>query len=219
MTTRKPRILLADDHALLAEGVRKILEPHFEIVGIAENGRSLLELAENLRPDAVLVDVSMPLLNGIDAARQLRSLVPDSKIIFVTMHEDRALDAFEAGGSGYVLKHSAGSELVFAVEEVLAGRFYVTPAVAKDVVRSAFSGDVTRDRGPEGRRGKDALTPRQREVIQLVAEGKTVKEVAEILGISVKTVEYHKTRIMQTLDLHTTADLTKYAVSRGIASL
>jgi DNA-binding NarL/FixJ family response regulator len=212
MSSRRARLLLADDHALLAEGIRKILEPEFDIVGTAENGRLLLELAKELRPDVILVDVSMPLLNGIDAARHLRTLVPDSRIIFLTMHEDRVLEAFEAGGAGYVLKHAASSELVFAIHEVLHGRFYVTPAVARDVVASAFD-------GAGARRAKPALTPRQREVLQLVAEGKTVKEIASILGIAVKTVEYHKTRLMETLDLHTTAELTKYAVSHGIASL
>lgn len=218
MISKRPRILVADDHALLAEGIRKILEPHFDIVGTADNGRVLLERAKDLRPDVILVDVAMPLLNGIDAARRLKMAVPDSRIIFVTMHDDRVLEAFDAGGSGYVLKSSAASELVFAIREVLAGRLYVTPAVTKDVVRSAVEerGGRGRSRGP---RDKKNLTPRQVEVLQLVAEGKTVKEIASILGIAVKTVEFHKTRIMRTLDLHTTADLTKYAVAHGIASL
>ena len=216
---RTPRVLLADDHTLVLEGIKKLLEPHFDLVGTVEDGRALLEAAKTLKPDVVLADISMPLLNGIDAARQLRKTLPDAKIIFLTMHSDPTYvaEAFRAGAAGYLLKRSAASELVFAIEEVLKGRFYVTPAVAKDVLGDVFGENEASRRKPptEGR----SLTPRQREVLQLVAEGKSIKEIATILDISIKTVEFHKSRIMEELDLHTTAELTKYAVAHGIASL
>lgn len=216
---KKARVLLADDHTLVLEGIKKLLEPHFDLVGTVEDGRALLEEAAKLEPDVILVDISMPLLNGIDAARQLRKSVPDAKIVFLSMHADAAYvsEAFRAGGAGYLLKRSAASELVFAIGEVLKGRYYVTPAVAKDVLRDVFDEPEPSRREPPSRAPR--LTPRQREVLQLVAEGNTIKEIAAILDISIKTVEFHKSRIMEELDLHTTADLTKYAVAHGIASL
>jgi DNA-binding NarL/FixJ family response regulator len=216
---KKARVLLADDHTLVVEGIKKLLEPHFDLVGTVEDGRALLEAAKTSKPDVVLVDISMPLLNGIDAARQLRKILPDAKIVFLTMHADPTYvtEAFQAGGAGYLLKRSAASELVFAIEEVLKGRYYVTPAVAKDVLRDVF-GDAEASRREPPTKGP-SLTPRQREVLQLVAEGKSIKEIASILDISIKTVEFHKARIMDELDLHTTAELTKYAVAHGIASL
>lgn len=216
---KRPRVLLADDHTLVAQGIQKLLEPQFELVGTSADGRALLEDADRLRPDIILMDISMPLLNGIDAAKRLRKTVPESKIVFLTMHADPTYvsEAFRAGGLGYLLKRAAAAELVFALEEVLKGRYYVTPAVAKDVVRPVLERDARgRATPPEEAR---ELTPRQREVLQLVAEGKSIKEIAHILTISVKTVEFHKSRIMEELDLHTTADLTKYAVAHGIASL
>jgi len=215
----RARVLLADDHTLVLEGIGKLLEPHFELVGTAEDGRAAVEAAEELRPDVVLLDISMPLLNGIDAARRLRKLVPEAKILVLSMHSDPlyVTEAFRAGCSGYLLKRSAASELVFAIEEVLKGRFYVTPGVAREVMQPVFEDrGASRSRPPKESRD---LTPRQREVLQLVAEGKSIKEIANILGISVKTVEFHKSRIMTELDLHTTADLTKFAVAHGIASL
>lgn len=215
----RPRVLLADDHTLVAQGIQKLLEPRFELVGTSADGRSLLEDAARLKPDVILLDISMPLLNGIDAARKLRKVAPDAKLLFLTMHADPTYvtEAFRAGGLGYLLKRSAASELVFAIEEVLKGRYYVTPAVAKDVMRPVFDEDAPSRREPP--ESAPRLTTRQREVLQLVAEGKSIKEIASILDISVKTVEFHKSRIMEELDLHTTADLTKYAVSHGIASL
>lgn len=217
----RARVLLADDHTLVAEGIRKLLEPRFELVGVVENGRALLEAATTEvgpRPDVALVDISMPLLNGIDAARQLRKTAPEIKIVFLSMHADPAYvsEAFRAGGSAYLLKRSAATELVFAIEEVLKGRYYVTPEVAKDVIEP-----VLRQRGgapPLDLLDVPRLTPRQREVLQLVAEGKSLKEIAAILGISVKTVEFHKSRIMDGLDRHTTAELTRYAVAHGLVS-
>jgi DNA-binding NarL/FixJ family response regulator len=217
---KRPRVLLADDHPILTEGIERILEPRFELIGAVQDGRALVREAEWLDPDIVLVDISMPLLNGIDAARQLKKIEPRCKIVFLSMHADPdyVSEAFAAGASGYLLKSSFSSELVFALEEVLKGRYYVAPAVAKDVVEAFASGpgDASR-KGPPQPASK--LTPRQREVLQLVAEGKSVKEIACVLDVSVKTVEFHKTRIMEQLDLHSTAELTKYAVAHGLASL
>ena len=215
----RPRVLLADDHTLVLAGLGKLLEPHFDLVGTAEDGRATLEAAEELRPDVILLDISMPLLNGIDAARQLRKLVPEAKVLILSMHGDPlyVTEAFRAGCAGYLLKRSAASELVFAIEEVLKGRFYVTPGVVREVMQPVFE-DCSGSRKAPPKQGRE-LTPRQREVLQLVAEGKSIKEIAVILDISVKTVEFHKSRIMSELDLHTTADLTKFAVAHGIASL
>lgn len=210
----KPRILLADDHLLVLEGFKRILEAHCEVVGTVEDGRALLDAATRLNPALVLLDISMPLLNGIDAARELKALLPDVKIIMVTMHADPAYlnEAFKAGASGYLLKRSAGSELIQAIDSVLNGNFYVTPLLTKGLVNAARTGS-----SPPSTR-QTTLTPRQREVLQLVAEGKTIKEIAQILNISPKTVEFHKTQIMDHLDLRTTAELTKYAMTHGLTT-
>ena len=215
---RRPRVVLADDHTLVVQGIGKLLESHFDLVGIAGDGRAAIEAARTLRPDVILLDVAMPLLNGVEAARQIRKLAPDTKIVMLSMHADRMYvsAAFRAGCSGYLLKRSAASELVFAIEEVLKGRYYVTPAVASDVNHGDEEPGASRSKPPLG---APLLTPRQREVLQLVAEGKSIKEIASLLGISRKTVEFHKSRIMSELDLHTTAELTKFAIAHGIASL
>jgi DNA-binding NarL/FixJ family response regulator len=215
---KRARVILADDHRLVVQGIGKLLETHFDLVGTAGNGRAALEATRKLRPDVILLDVAMPLLNGVEAARQIRKLVPDTKIVMLSMHADRMYvsEAFRAGCSGYLLKRSAASELVFAIEEVLKGRYYVTPAVANDANQRVEVSDASRSKPPLR---APLLTPRQREVLQLVAEGKSIKEISNLLGISVKTVEFHKSRIMSELDLHTTADLTKFAVAHGIASL
>ncbi len=208
----RPRILLADDHTLVLDGFRKLLEDRCEVVGAAEDGRTLLRMAQELQPDIVTLDISMPQLNGVDAARKLKKTLPLIKLIFVTMHDDPAYvnEAFKAGASGYLLKRSAGSELLQAIQSVMDGQCYVTPLVAKGLVNSVITGDnptVSKD---------EPLTVRQREVLQLVAEGMTVKEIASALNISPKTVEFHKSHIMTQLDLHTTAELTKYALVHGL---
>lgn len=210
----KARILLADDHTLVVEGFRKLLEPEFELVGTVEDGRALLEAAPKLQPDVILLDISMPLLNGIDAARRLKKMMPDVKLIFVTMHADPAYvtEAFRVGATGYVLKRSAAADLLQAVRTVLNGHYYVAPLITKDVLHSLLASPAERQPGPE------PLSPRQREVLQLVAEGHSLKEIADILKISVKTVEYHKAQIMEQLDLHTTAELTKYAIAHGLTT-
>jgi DNA-binding NarL/FixJ family response regulator len=208
---------MADDHSLILAGLRKLVEEDCDVVGTVEDGRALVEAAQQLRPDLILLDISMPLLNGLEAARQLRSLVPDCKLIFLTMHASPtyATEAFQAGASGYLLKRSAASELGLAIASVLQGQHYLTPLLTKEVLDSVLKPST----GERGEPVSGALTARQREVLQLVAEGHGTKEIATILSVSVKTVEFHKSRIMQHLDLHTTADLTKYAIIHGITGL
>ncbi|MDP9132507.1 MAG: response regulator transcription factor [Nitrospirota bacterium] len=209
-----PRVLLADDHTLVLEGFRRIVEQRCEVVGAVEDGRALVEAATRLHPDLILLDISMPLLNGLDAARQIKKTRPDVKLIFVTMHADRAYvsEAFKAGASAYLLKRSAARELDQAIDSVLNGQYFVTALLTRDVVTSLSEGHTTLFAQ------RQELTPRQREVLQLVAEGRTIKEIAALLNISPKTVEFHKAQIMFHLDLHTTAELTKYALAHGLTS-
>ena len=211
----RPRVLLADDHTLVLEGLRRLLQDECELVGTAENGRELIDAAERLHPDVILLDISMPKLNGLEAARIVRQRIPDAKIIFLTMHADPtyAREAFRAGASGYLLKRSASSELVKAISVVLRGRTYVTPLFPADVLQPL--GADLRQLAPE----TGDLTSRQREVLQLVAEGFTAKEIGAQLGISKKTVEFHKGRIMDRLGLRTASELTKYAVAHGVTDL
>jgi DNA-binding NarL/FixJ family response regulator len=208
---RRPRILIADDHQLVVEGLRKLLEDEFEVVGTVDNGHALLAAAGRLKPDVILADVSMPLLNGIDACARLRGLVPSSRVVVLTMHADRsyAAEAFKAGAAGYVLKRSATSELVRAIHTVLRGQRYVARALPASILAGARLAG-------EARPGH--LTARQREVLQLVAEGRGAKQIAALLRISVKTVEFHKARLMDQLDLRSTAELTRYAVQHGIVA-
>lgn len=212
MTT--PRVLLADDHTLVLEGFRRIVEQRCQVVGTVEDGRSLLEAAVRLQPDLILLDISMPLLNGIDAARQVKKVLPDVKLVFVTMHADPAYvsEAFKAGAVAYLLKRSAARELDHAIDSVLKGQYFVTSLLTKDLVASLSEGHENLFSQ------RQDLTPRQREVLQLVAEGRTIKEIAALLNISPKTVEFHKAQIMFHLNLHTTAELTKYALSHGLTS-
>lgn len=208
----RPRLLLADDHTLLLEGIRLMLEPEFELAGSVEDGQALLAAAEKLKPDVILLDISMPVLNGIDAARQLRKIVPSSKLIFLTMHGDAdyVTEAFRVGASGYLLKRSAASELVTAIREVLKGHHYVSPLVTRNALELLMGGTKTDSKFADG------LTPRQRQVLQLVAEGRTRKEIAGTLGISVKTVEFHKATLARELNLRTSSDFTLYAIEHGI---
>ncbi|MGE3978539.1 MAG: response regulator [Nitrospira sp.] len=211
------RILMADDHSLVLAGLRRLVEELGDVVGTVEDGRALIEQAQRLRPDIILLDISMPLLNGLDAARQLTKLVPDSKLIFVTMHATPTYvtQAFEAGASGYLVKQSAAEELKQAIQAVRQGQRYMTPSVTKDAMGSMLHPS----REPTCKRPVTALTPRQREVLQLIAEGKSTKSIAFLLHISVKTVEFHRTRLMEELNLHSAAELTRYAVSEGLVSL
>lgn len=209
----RPRIMVADDHTLLLEGFRLMLEPEFELVGSVEDGQALLTEAQKLKPDVILLDISMPLLNGIDAASQLTKILPSARLIFVTQHSDSGFvtEAFRAGAAGYLLKRAAASELLTAIREVLKGHHYVSPLVARDTLDALLASSKTESKLPA-----DRLTPRQREVLQLVAEGRSRKEIATILNISVKTVEFHKATLMRELDLHTPPDLTRYAIEHGL---
>jgi DNA-binding NarL/FixJ family response regulator len=212
--SKTTRVLIGDDHVLVLEGLRRVLQDHFEISGTATDGRELVAAAKQLEPDVVLTDMSMPLLNGIEATRQIRAAVPNARIIVLTQNVDRdyARAAFDAGAAGYVVKQSAVTELVDAVRRVVAGEFYVSPLL----VDKNAAGAVDRKVNPRELFGA-TLTPRQREVLQLVAEGKSGKEIAYLLNVSVKTVDFHKADIMQRLGLHSTAELTRYALEHGIA--
>jgi DNA-binding NarL/FixJ family response regulator len=204
----KIRALIADDHGVVLEGLRHILEDAgCDVVGAAEDGREAVRLAETLHPDLLVLDISMPGLNGIEAARQIRRADPHVRLLFLSMHSDAVYvrEAFRAGGNGYLLKRSAVSELAPAIREVMQGRYYVTPLVTKQTIAHLLGGPGG------GNFGRD-LTPRQREVLQLVAEGKTAKEAAAILNLSVKTIEFHKNSIMDSLGLRTIAELTRYAM-------
>ena len=205
-----PRVLLADDHELLLGALAKLLAEECEVVGQVSDGRALVAAAQALRPDVVVLDISMPLLNGLEAARQIKQSMRDVKLVFLTMDEDPdvAAEAFRAGASGYLLKRSAPSELAVAVREVTRGRSYITPLVTRDLVGSLMRPDVA---GPARE-----LTSRQREILQLLAEGRSMKEVAAILDIAPRTVAFHKYRMMEQLRVKSSAELVQYAVKHHI---
>jgi DNA-binding NarL/FixJ family response regulator len=209
---RKPRLLLADDHTMVLEGLTRLLEPEFEVVGKALDGRAMLEMALKLKPDVIIVDVSMPLLSGIEAVRQLKPRDARVKVIFLSMHSDVELgsEALRAGASGYVLKHSAAESLSRAINEALNGRVYVSPRIAVDVLAAVQQTSRYSDQ-PAG-----TLTQREREVLQLVAEGRTIGGIANILSIAARTVVFHKSNIMDKLGLRTTAELTCHAIQCGL---
>jgi len=211
----RPRVLVADDHSVIVAGLYRLLEAEFDVVGAVEDGRAALESAQRLKPDVIVLDISMPVLNGIDAAVQIRKTAPKTKIIFLSMHLDAAFlkEAFRVGASGYVAKRSAASELVKAIHEVLKGRTFITPLLAREMMDSFLDASAQREE-PELR-----LTQRQREVLQLVAEGRSNKEIGAILKVSTKTVEFHKFNLMQALGIHTTAELTQYALKHGLISM
>ncbi len=212
----RPRIVLADDHRIFLDGLVSLLEDEFDIIGTAENGRALIEEVEKLRPNIVVTDISMPELNGIEATIQIKKIDPDIKVVLLTMHGDvtYATRGFDAGASGYVMKQAATQELVSAIKEALRGRTFVTPMIAGDLIRSyREDGDIR----PDDVRAK--LTDRQREVLQLLAEGFSTKETAAKLNISARTVEFHKYKMMQELNLGTSAELIHYAIKHGIISI
>jgi len=211
---KRPRVLLADDHVIVAEGLRGLLEPEFELVGIVQDGHALLDSADRLQPDVIVADISMPLLNGIDAVRQIRKHGWNIKVVFLTMHPDvaYAVSAFEAGAMGYVLKHSAPSELITAIRSALNGKTYVTPLLAGELMQFYKGGEYKK------RKEQTQLTQRQREVLQLLAEGRSAREIAAVLHISPRTVEFHKYRTMEELGIKTVADLIKYAINNGIVT-
>jgi DNA-binding NarL/FixJ family response regulator len=211
---KKPRLLLADDHTILVEGLKALLAPEFDVVATAGDGRAVLKAAQEHQPDLILLDISMPGLNGIEAARRLEQSNPDAKLIILTMHADLSFvrAAFDAGASGYVLKQSAATELLTALHDVDSGRRYISTAIQERL------GTETPAFLRRPKKLSADLTSRQREVLQLVAEGRARKEIAQILGVSVKTVEFHKQKITEKLGLHTDAALTAYAIRNGIAS-
>ena len=207
--------MLADDHTVVVEGLRSLLKDTFDLVSIVYDGRALLDAAERLQPDVIVTDISMPLMNGLDAVRHIRLRQPDAKVIVLTMHRDTQLaaEAFRAGVSGYVLKVSPSEELITAIREVAQGKSYVTSLMAKDLITLL----IEAGRQPRKDAGSP-LTPRQREVLQLIAEGRTMKEVASILKISPRTAESHKYEIMQVLGLQNTAELVQYAMRSKLIS-
>ena len=208
----RPKLLLADDHTMFSQGLQSLLEDEFDLVGAVSDGAALVEAAGRLNPDVIVVDISMPVMNGFDAVRQLKKQGVTAKIVFLTMHADDRLlaEAFRCGGAGYVLKQSAGEELIAGIRQVLAGQKYVTPLITAE-----WAADVGKQvRGTQ----KLPLTPRQREVLQLVVEGCTMKEIASRLGISTRTAESHKYEMMEGLGVDNTAELIQYAVKIGLTS-
>lgn len=200
--------MIADDHTLVAEACKKLLEEQYEVVGTVSDGRSLVRAAVELRPHLIIVDVAMPLLNGLDAGQQIKELLPGIKLVFVTMNHDAdlAAEAFRRGASGYLLKTCAASELAIAVREVLRGKSYLSPLIARDTVDFLLRQDkkLVED--------ANKLTERQREVLQLLAEGKCMKEVAGVLNVTPRTVAFHKYRIMEVLNAKSNAELVQYAI-------
>jgi DNA-binding NarL/FixJ family response regulator len=212
---RRPTVLLADDHEIVLEGLHRVLGAEFDIVGAVGDGAALVKTAEKLKPDLIIADISMPVLNGIEAIRRIKKSLPRTAIVVLTMHLDvmYATEAIAAGASGYVLKHSIRSDLLTAAHKALQGDVYVSEKIGPEVAQVLAEGSHRRNRPVV------KLTARQREVLQLVAEGHTIAEIAEVLFISQRTVEFHKYKIMVTLGLHTTAELTQFAIKHGIVAV
>lgn len=212
---KRTRVLLADDHTIVAEGLASLLEPEYELVGRVKNGRDLLRAAAELEPDVIVTDISMPLLNGIEALRRLKKENPHVRVVFLTVHADVSYvaEAFRAGAAGYVLKQSAAEELRSAIRAVHDGQTYVTSLIAKDSLNDLLVANDAADSLT------DLLTPREREVLQLLAEGRAVKEIAAVLDVSPRTAEFHKYNVMEKLGLRTTAELTQFAIKHGIVAV
>jgi DNA-binding NarL/FixJ family response regulator len=206
----RPRVLLADDHALLLGALENLLSAECDVVGQASDGRALLAAAETLKPDVIVLDISMPVLNGLEAGRQIKRFLRSVKLVFVTMNEDPdlAAEAFRAGASGYLLKRSAAAELLTAIKQVMQGRSYITPLMTESLVEALMQ--------PPEHSPAEELTPRQREILQLLAEGRSMKEVATVLDITASTVAFHKYRMMEHLKVKSTAELVQYAVRHHI---
>jgi DNA-binding NarL/FixJ family response regulator len=207
----RAKVLLADDHVIMAEGLATLLNGHVDVVGTVGDGHQLLEAARELRPDVIVADIAMPVLSGLEALRRLKAERIDAKVIFLTMHADAQLatEALRAGASGYVLKYSAGEELIRAIQEVVEGRVYLTPLLTKDVI-TTLTEPTTQPTVP--------LTPRQREVLRLIAEGQRMKEIAATLQLSTRTVETHKYEMMRALGVDSTAALVRYAIQLGLVA-
>jgi DNA-binding NarL/FixJ family response regulator len=212
---KRPRVLLADDHRLLREAFAQLLSPSCEIVGAVADGRALLAAAKELQPDVVVLDIAMPVLNGLDAARQLKRSQPDIKVIFLTVSEDPdlAAEALRSGASAFLLKNSAATELFQAIRDAVEGRSYVTPLTAQGLVRS-FNPDRAAAKKKSG-----ALSPRQREVLKLLAEGHSMKEIGRLLKITPRTVAFHKYTMMEELGIKSSAELVQLAVKRHVVSV
>jgi DNA-binding NarL/FixJ family response regulator len=210
---RPPRVLLADDHRLLLEAFQKLLEPAVTVVGAVADGHALLEAANRLRPDIIVLDIGMPLLNGFEAGRQIKQKMPQVKLIFLTVNEDPdfVTEAFQAGASAYLLKKSMGAELFQAIQQVMKGHTYVTPLLENQMVESFAQ-------GPKRKKTSDRLTPRQREVLQLLGEGHSMKQAAAILNVTQRTIAFHKYRMMEELRLKTNADLIQLALKENLVS-
>ncbi|MCM2679631.1 response regulator [Echinimonas agarilytica] len=211
----KKTLILADDHVIVSEGIKNLLMQEYEVVATVENGRDLITQAKKLNPDVIVSDVSMPLLNGIDALNKLREQHVDTKVVFLTMHPDvkYAIRALDAGASGYVLKNSAADELLAAVEAALVGRTFITSLLAAEVMEAYRLGGDQKNADPLA-----LLSPRQKEVLQLLAEGRTAKEVANVMNISSRTVEFHKYKIIEVLKLDNARELVKFAIENGLAT-
>jgi DNA-binding NarL/FixJ family response regulator len=212
--TNRSRILIADDHTLVAELCKRLLETEFDVIGMVSDGRALVRAAEQMHPDVVVIDIAMPILNGLDAGRQLKEILPNVKLVYLTMNTDAevAAEAFARGASGYLLKTCAASEMVLAVRQVLRGKSYLSRALSADKINSLrWERKGLVDEG-------ERLTERQREVLQLLAEGKVMKEIAGILHMTTRTVAYHKYRIMEVLGANCNAELVKYAVRNHIVA-
>lgn len=209
----RPRLLIADDHTLLAEACKNLLEPEFQVVGIVNNGRELLRVSESLKPDLVILDIAMPQLNGLDAGEQLKRVLPSCKLVFMTMNmePDVAAEAFRRGASGYVVKSATAVELVTAIRRALRSESYLSPLITKDTV------DFLLRRGASFVEEK-RLTPRQSEILQLLAEGMSMKEIASVLNLKPGTVAFHKYSLMQTLGVKSNAGLLQYAIKHHLIS-
>ncbi|MGC1452437.1 MAG: response regulator transcription factor [Candidatus Sulfotelmatobacter sp.] len=212
--TNRPRILIAEDHTLVAELCKRLLETEFDVVGVVCDGRALLRATVELKPDVIVVDIAMPVLNGLDAARQAKEMLPAVKLVFLTMNGDTdvAAKAFECGASAYLLKTCAAAEMVVAVREVLRGKSFVSHGLSRDEI------DCLRWQHKELVAKEERLTDRQREVLQLLAEGKVMKEVADVLHMTARTVAYHKYRMMEVLGARNNAELVKYAVRNHLVA-
>jgi DNA-binding NarL/FixJ family response regulator len=212
MRSNRPHIIIADDHALVADLCKRLLEPEFEVVATVGDGRALVRIAATLKPQVIVIDIGMPLLNGLDAGYQVKQLMGSAKLVFLTMNTDPSLvaEAFRCGASGYLLKTCAASELTIAVREVLNGRSYLAPAIAKETV------DFLLHREKESSPEEQQLTERQREVLQLLTEGKTMKEAAYILKLSIHTIAFHKFRIMEVLNAKNNTELVQYAIRNHV---
>ena len=211
----KPKVVLADDHTIVTEGLKALLDPEFEIVATVDNGRAAIKAVRDFNPAVIVLDISMPQLNGIDTAREIRKVAPKVKIVFLTMHTELSYvqEALRAGASGYVIKHSASIDLLLAIRRALSGRTYITPGIVKNDIEALLRGSR------RARAAAPQLTARQREVLQLLAEGRSAKEAAAILNLSSRTVEFHKYRLMQQLGIRTTAELTQFAIKHKIISV